>query len=306
MNEKLNVNIPPAALFENATIEALSKIAREGMQNTSFSRSAVIALQPGNPPPGSGAPCFYVHQLGGNGYCYTELGRLLGAKHPFYALHSPGLETTENGNSWTVESIEALASKYVEAIKTREPKGPYHLGGWSFGGIVAFEMARQLRGEVCSLVLLDTFFYNLGSEAQENTWLRAEASDDAQLLADVFAGENALSLPEAISTDRLLMVLHYAKAHNMVPHDADLSYARRVAALVRAQLSAARRYVPATYPGHITLFKPHLSGAGARGLEAIATGGVEVRLIPGNHATMGIGEGAAAIARWYSEHFRVQ
>ena len=81
-------------------------------------------------------PVFFVHPVGGNVMCYVALARHLGAGHPFYALQASGRSSERGIEKWRLTTFRK--SRLVQ------PGGPYALGGWSFGGIVAFEMARQL------------------------------------------------------------------------------------------------------------------------------------------------------------------
>jgi pyochelin synthetase len=90
-----------------------------------------------------GEPWFFVHPAGGNVLCYRQLAELLG--RPFYAFQAPGPAVGRE----PLESVEEMAAEYVRALRELRPHGPYLLGGWSSGGVIAFEMAHQLesRGE---------------------------------------------------------------------------------------------------------------------------------------------------------------
>ncbi|WPB75854.1 beta-ketoacyl synthase N-terminal-like domain-containing protein [Archangium violaceum] len=104
-------------------------------------------------PEGDAPPFFWAAPLLGTVFPYFALARSL-APHPFYALQPPGLEEGQA----PVESMEALAALYVREIRQLQPRGPYRLGGWSFGCVAAYEVARQLEAEgeqVALLVLLD-------------------------------------------------------------------------------------------------------------------------------------------------------
>jgi thioesterase domain-containing protein len=104
---------------------------------------------------GSQTPIFMVHPPGGIVVCYRELAGALAAEQPLYAIRSRGLHAAET----LPQSLAEMAADYVAAIKTVQPAGPYVLGGWSLGGLVAYEMAQQLlqQGEqVRQLILLDT------------------------------------------------------------------------------------------------------------------------------------------------------
>ncbi|MEZ4867758.1 MAG: HAD-IIIC family phosphatase [Caldilineaceae bacterium] len=113
--------------------------------------SPLVTLQPeGNLP-----PFFCVHPIGGHALGYLHLAQQLDAERPFIALQAVGLD----GQQAPLASIEAMAAAYLKAIQTVQPTGPYYLGGWSFGGMVAFEMAQQLQRagqEIALLALIDT------------------------------------------------------------------------------------------------------------------------------------------------------
>ena len=138
----LGRRLPLAALFRGATLASLAAEIR----SAPAARVAppLVPLREG----GEGRPFFWFHALDGRTLCYGPLsGRLSG--RPLY-----GLETEDAG-----ASLEALAARYAEALAAAQPRGPYLLGGWSFGGIVAWETARRLeeRGkEVALLVLIDS------------------------------------------------------------------------------------------------------------------------------------------------------
>jgi len=112
----------------------------------------LVQLQPGDQ---ARRPLFLVHPIGGTVFHYQALAHHLGNEEPVYGLRASGLERGEEFDG----DVERMASRYVDAIQARQPKGSYLLGGWSFGGLVAYEIAQRLReqGEMVDLlVLLDT------------------------------------------------------------------------------------------------------------------------------------------------------
>ncbi len=147
MKEELHIDFSMESLFSLPTIES---IADAIMKQESFgSKSPLILIQ----PKGEGAPIFAVHPAGGNILCYANLAHQVGINRPFYGLKQldgPDVDT----------SIVSMASSYINAIKAVQPTGPYHLIGWSLGGVIAHEMAYQLEkmGEVVSFLgLIDSF-----------------------------------------------------------------------------------------------------------------------------------------------------
>ena len=95
---------------------------------------------------GAGVPFFCVAPVSGQVLCYQELAKQLGPEQPFYALQSPGLNEGE-APAASVEAAAAVLLEQLQAVVAGLPRGrqTFHLGGWSMGGVVAFEMALQLR-----------------------------------------------------------------------------------------------------------------------------------------------------------------
>jgi amino acid adenylation domain-containing protein len=105
---------------------------------------------------GGKAPLFYVHPVGGSVTCYFSLSRQLGPDQPFLALQSHAMVCKGS----TVDTIEKMAMHYLAEIREVQPHGPYRLGGWSMGGLIAYEMARLLaeQGEtVAELSMIDSY-----------------------------------------------------------------------------------------------------------------------------------------------------
>ncbi|WP_406361929.1 amino acid adenylation domain-containing protein [Streptomyces sp. NBC_00715] len=105
---------------------------------------------------GGGSSVFCVHPVSGIGWCYAPLAGIASPEHSVYALQARGLD----GEDALPGSIQEMAADYVRQIRAVQESGPYHLMGWSFGGVVAHEMAVQLRarGErVVTLALLDSY-----------------------------------------------------------------------------------------------------------------------------------------------------
>jgi amino acid adenylation domain-containing protein len=111
------------------------------------------------------SPLFLVHPIGGDVHCYMSLAQGLGDRCPIYGLQDPVWT-----DGYKATSVEEIASSYLALIRKIQPSGPYSLAGWSFGGVVAFEMAQQLRlvnEQIQLLALIDSYspelLINLGS-----------------------------------------------------------------------------------------------------------------------------------------------
>ncbi|MDZ8080625.1 MAG: amino acid adenylation domain-containing protein [Nostoc sp. DcaGUA01] len=148
INKQFDRDLPLSNLFLNQTIETLA-IALY-LKTNSLAWSPLVPIQPN----GSNPPFFCIHPIFGVVFPYYELAHQLGQNQPFYGLQPIGID-----GETPLNRIEDMASHYIEALRSVQPKGPYFLGGWSFGGWVAFEMAQQLQNsgeEVALLAVLDT------------------------------------------------------------------------------------------------------------------------------------------------------
>jgi amino acid adenylation domain-containing protein len=161
--QALGKTLPLAMLFHAPTIEQLATVLRQDEWSRHW--SSLVPVQPS----GSQPAFFCVHGVGGNVVGFHRLGRFLAPDYPFYGLQSQGLD----GENPCITSIEAMASHYLSEIRSVQPRGPYFLGGFSFGGLVAYEIAQQLRaaGEsVGLLVLFDTYPGDVNAGA--SSWVK--------------------------------------------------------------------------------------------------------------------------------------
>ena len=146
---------PVNAFIEEPTIEAL---ARSIDGNIKPAASLVVCLQ----PHGSNPPLFLIHDGASNVFVYRGLAARLGTDRPVYGIRA---ESNSDGFPfYKGSSVEEVAARYIAEIKNVQPRGPYSLGGACSGGVIAFEMAQQLRsqGEVVSdpVLLFDSYVLN--------------------------------------------------------------------------------------------------------------------------------------------------
>lgn len=148
--------LPLATLYEAPRVSELAAVLQRCTTETHW--ASLVAIQNGGPRP----PLYLVHGAGGNILIYRPLAHHLGADQPVYGLQSPGLD----GNEPFLTRVEDMASRYLKEIRAAQPSGPYLLGGYCLGAVVALEMAQQLRkqGEDVPLVaLLETYnYFNIG------------------------------------------------------------------------------------------------------------------------------------------------
>jgi len=149
VEDLLGKSLPLSALFQGPTIEHMAHLLRE--RPASGLWSPLVSIQTA----GAKLPFFAVHPTGGDVLCYYHLSQLLGNDQPFYAFQARGLEASTQA----VRSIKAMASDYIAAMRSVQPHGPYIISGWSFGGVVAYEIAQQLRAAnepVALVAILDS------------------------------------------------------------------------------------------------------------------------------------------------------
>jgi thioesterase domain-containing protein/acyl carrier protein len=280
IENRLGTTLPLTAVFQGATVEDLAHALR--VQATRRQQSPVVALQPG----GSKLPLFLVHPAGGHVFPYLHLARLLGSDQPCYGLQAKGLEDGQDPHTL----IEDMAATYLQAVRSVQPTGPYLLGGWSMGGVVAFEMAQQLHGQGQNVALLAIFDGRIPTPDA----IFPEQDLDAISLVERYFGisfgpiESLTDLPE---DDQLAVILEQAKSSGLVPAELDAAQARRFIAQLRSDLRATQNYQLHVYGGRITFFKAsetleNTSGDPTMGWSDWARGGVEVHIVPGNHANL--------------------
>ena len=277
------VKLPLAGLFQGGTVESLGVMLRQ--QSGSMFESSLVPIQPS----GSRRPLFCIHPGGGNIVGYMELARHLDQDQPVYGLQSRGL----NGEAEPLTRIESMAAHYIEAIRAVQPEGPYLLAGQSSGGILAFEMARQLdkRGEKIALVaLLDSSAARI---TDTNAPPETRVMDDAEMLLAVLEEPEPHLLEHLRRLDpdeQARYVLEVAQQKNALPPDFGLAQFRHLFNIFKINYQALRDYVPKFYPGRVTLFRAseELAKHSDRltlGWERIAQD-VETHIVPGNHFNM--------------------
>ena len=292
-----------AAVFRAPTIESLALLLRREVDlPSSF---PLIAIQ----PHGSLTPVFFVHPAGGSVFSYFALARALGSDRPFYALE--GTSTAGGpmtGDGFTDEQlglagrrlerrrVDWMAANYVEAIRTVQPEGPYLLGGWSTGGVVAFEMARQLQARYAQVALVAL----LDSAAPGHK--DCVANDNPVLLAGfavnlgvpmnlLFAARDEL-LRSGTQT-QLNWVLDQARRTQVLPPDVSIEDLCRWFDLYLADIEAVENYRPPVTPIPLMLLRAADEGdcevenqEMTRGWSRLSNNKLEVHSVPGDHLTM--------------------
>ncbi|MDB6111552.1 MAG: hypothetical protein JWR69_3302, partial [Pedosphaera sp.] len=286
--------LPLAAVFQAPTIARMAQLLRDGEELAPG--SSLVEIQ----PKGSRRPLFFVHGVGGGMFWgYTNLSRSLGQDQPVYALKSRWMDGREE-----FDSIEEMAAHYVADIRAFAPNGPYHLGGYCFGGNVAYEMARQLEAQgekVAFLAVLNCAPPN--SSYGKPNWSPAFVFRFLQNFAYLIARslkwgpqqrKEFLRWKAALLKRRAARMLNLSReaARQLDVDDmVDLSsFPEEQRQLWEIHIRALLKYIPKPYGGRVSLFRSHghpmfCSYDPKYGWGELA-GEVEVHEVPGAHESI--------------------
>ncbi|RKI67440.1 amino acid adenylation domain-containing protein, partial [Corallococcus sp. AB049A] len=269
VNRETGRKLPLSALFQAPTVERFAALLGE----TAEEPKPFTPLVPFTNE-GTGTPFFCVHPVGGNVLAYAELARKLGPDQPFYGIQARGLD----GEAQPLDTVEALAASYVREVRKVQPHGPYRLGGWSLGGVIAYEMAHQLReaGEAVELVaMIDSYV--------PETVPDSEPDLDRALAVGMFAQDLGID-PAALESEVTLeKVLDAAAQAGALPPGVDATALFQV---FEANLEAARRYHPPAMAQRVLRIEAEDSGDTDGGWAALVGDRLESHRLPGTHYTL--------------------
>jgi thioesterase domain-containing protein/acyl carrier protein len=266
----LGAQLSIRTLFDAATVAELSAQLDEGDERDPF--AMLLPLRSG----GDGYPLFCVHPVGGLSWCYSTLLRGLDRTTPVYGLQSRSLSGGQ-----PPDTLEELVGDYVDQIRKVQPTGPYHLLGWSFGGLVANAIAARLRADgerVALLALLDA--YPSGGQDTRATDSRARIRSILEALGFD---------PETVDGVRDLDGVVGLCRRTGGPFG-DLEETRLAAVLTvwAAGIELAAAYTPAPFDGPVLFFtaaRDHPEGA-ARVWETLTGASVEDHRIDCHHGQL--------------------
>jgi thioesterase domain-containing protein len=286
-----------ADLFNGPTIEHLAELlSQHGRPSLT---SVIVPMQTSGTRP----PLFGLHPGSEEVWCYSELVRRLGADQPFYGVQARKLDAA---GLLKHTELEAMASDYGEALCEFYPGGPYLLCGWSMGGVIAFEVARQLRarGErVALLALIDSQAPSKGQGKPSWFTLLAILALDLGLANEKLVAllQEIRNLPPPVQLRRVWAETRRA---GVIPAEMTLLEFRRLFDTFKASSEMMNRYEAGEYAGRLTLIRAEQSleddpsfirfddwsetaaatlDASSQGWATLAAEGVDVHVIPGNH-----------------------
>lgn len=273
-------NIPVATLFAAPTVAALAA----KLQDRTYVGAWAPLVELRAPAGKTAAPPFFcIHSLGANLVSFHKLATLLRPDRAIYGLQPHGLD----GKQKPLDNLEAMAAAYLEEIRKQQAEGPYYVGGICLGGVIAYEVARRLEAagqQVPLLVLMDSFMPG----APRYLHVRSRPAE----YLDFHLGEFLLSS----GIGRLKYVARwigngFVRLGRALGLGLSDSVSRATHNVAEANYRAMLGYAPAPYAGRITQLM--CSDWAERSYEdrrlawsALAQGGFEVRIVPGNHLTM--------------------
>ena len=287
--KRLNV----ASLFNAPTIETLAQLLRR--QTNLTPPSPLVAIQ----PHGALTPCFFVHPAGGSVLPYIALSGALGVERPFYALEGTLGE----------RQIELMAARYIDAVRAVRPDGPFLLGGWSTGGVVAFEMARQLQGsgaQVAMVALLDSVAPG-ATTVIDGTALITGFFLNIGVSIDLLEPPSEQIL-HAGTEEQLDWVLDQAQSAQLLPPDMSIMHLRHLFDLYQSDINAVETYRPAASSVSLLLLRAADEGDcevenPETGWSRLSTERLEVHSVPGDHLTMMRPPHVSTLAEILRKHF---
>ncbi len=274
-----------ATLINASTVGQLSNIVKQGANRSGW--NSLVKFHDN----GSGPPLFLIHGAEGNILLYRELAHHLGPTRTVYGIQSQGLD----GKKTELTRIEEIAAYYINEILTVQSEGPYYIGGYCMGGVVAFEMAQQLlnqgkqvnllamfetynpRLDVSPTSLFQKFYYktqNVSFHLQN--FLNLKMKDKFRFLSKKTMVE--FGRFKETTTTSLSKIASSLKLDERKRHSAS--------SIKQINDQAYYNYKPQPYSSRLTLFKPRKFFSGADdyhfGWKEIATGGIDVVELPVN------------------------
>ena len=262
LSKQFNIRLGMHALLGHATIAKLTKLISAQKSTV----SSLIKLKSGS----TDNPLFLIPPIEGNLFSYKSLINELKCQKSMYGIESVDTE---------MRNIEEIASSYLEEIRKVQPNGPYNLLGMSFGGVIAYEMARQLETNGSSVSLLCMI------DIQKPDFIDSTCSNEKELLIhliELLVGKPILD--KELTTENVIQSLGLGMVSQ---REKELIFNR-----VKTHLLALTHYKPKPYGGKILFFQASQRffrlkdvSLGSSWKELVGEK-IEIHEIPGNHGNI--------------------
>jgi amino acid adenylation domain-containing protein len=285
IEKQLGYTIPVASFFQEITIEKIALYLENNRESTNS--DILLPLQVKR----NQRPLFLVHPAGGYGLGYSLLANKLGINQSVYALQARGLD----GKEQPLNTFQAMASSYIKAIREIQPSGSYLIGGYSSGGLIAFEIASQLEaaGEcIENLLIIDTEPPSPHNKAE------TRLDDDIALLIFIveqiglhFNAKIKLKYEDFSVLDevqRLDYALQVLQNYQLVTPNSGKNFVTGLINVYKANSQASMSYQPKAINADISLFKTEalakqFPNKPALGWDELTSQAVYTRTVQGNH-----------------------
>lgn len=287
IQKKFHKKLPLSSLFERPTIAELAALVAS---KNSAESPEVLPILSALKKEGSRLPLFCIHGGDGGTLIYHGLAKELPNDRPIYTLEAPAL----SGNCEVAETVEETATLYLEQIRRAQPAGPYLIAGYCFGGIVAYEIAQQLKKNGEEIELLCLFDTDNPAVAPRYLSLAERAAKNWQEATDMSWASRVGKLSGRLGEGLVNKVrARTEKAAASVVTSTGLEAGTKLQTVIvrEAHDRAMTRYTPPAYDGDVLLFTAKDQGDGVvypphLGWEGFIQGQLRLITIPGSHLTI--------------------
>ncbi|MFG1891721.1 amino acid adenylation domain-containing protein, partial [Micromonospora sp. NPDC049051] len=296
---RLGAELTVRSLFEEATPAGLAARFEQPHRPTGSGRTAFDALLPLRTS-GDRIPLFCVHPAVGMSWCYAGLVQHL-PDRPVYALQAPGLADDGRDAVAGYPHLRALAEEYVARVRAVRPSGPYHLLGWSFGGVIAHAMAALLQEQdepVGMLAMLDSY---------PDPEVSTEEPDESALFVALLEAVGVARPAELRSLD-LRRTRDLLRESGGALADVSEDQLSAIVETTRRHLRLGSSHQPGKFRGDLLFFEATQHVTARRPPVDLwtphVTGDIHVRPVASRHGEMTLPEPLAGIAAVVREHLR--
>jgi amino acid adenylation domain-containing protein len=236
---RLGQAVSVRSLFEAPTVATLAARMNTSLPSTEFDMLLPFRTS------GTQPALFCIHPVGGLAWSYSGLASVIGSDYPIYGLQTPVLSQADYAPS----SIREIASHYVARIRQVQPLGPYRLLGWSFGGLLAFEMATQLQRDgqsVEQLIIMDS---QLPGEKHQ-----LEVPDEVAFLMMCFPGISESLIAELRLAPTLSERIRLLRDQELIPSYVTDQHVMSLFEATRQHIRLMPTFVPGQFSGDLLYF----------------------------------------------------